>query len=204
MNDAQTRIAQFQQMAEADPDNELGHFSLAKAYIDAGQYKDAITPLERVLELNADLSQAYSLLGKAHAETDDRDKAVDVLTRGFAVAETHGDRKPGEAMAALLRTLGAPVVEKETPAKAVTAAALPPNGQFECSRCGRPDRQLPKPPFRGPLGDRLCACVCQSCWEEWIPMGTKVINEMGLVLANPGAQETYDQFMTEVLQLDDD
>ena len=33
-------------------------------------------------------------------------------------------------------------------------------------------------------------------------MGTKVINELGLPLANPKAQEIYDQHMKEFLMLE--
>jgi hypothetical protein len=34
-------------------------------------------------------------------------------------------------------------------------------------------------------------------------MGTKVINELGLVLSSPEANATYDQYMIEFLQLED-
>jgi Fe-S cluster biosynthesis and repair protein YggX len=34
-------------------------------------------------------------------------------------------------------------------------------------------------------------------------MGTKVINELGLVMSNPESQATYDQYMIEFLQLED-
>mgnify|MGYP001557905584 CR=1 FL=1 len=42
------RIAQFEKMAREDPDNELGHFSLGKAYLDSGRAGDAVEPLQRV------------------------------------------------------------------------------------------------------------------------------------------------------------
>ena len=34
-------------------------------------------------------------------------------------------------------------------------------------------------------------------------MGTKVINELGLVLREPECQTTYDQYMVEFLQLEE-
>ena len=61
---------------------------------------------------------------------------------------------------------------------------------------------MPKPPFKGPLGERILANTCSGCWGEWIPMGTKVINELGLVLSTPAGQEAYDQYMVEFLQLE--
>ena len=35
------RIAQFEKMASADPTNEMAHFSLGKAYLDAGRHAEA-------------------------------------------------------------------------------------------------------------------------------------------------------------------
>ena len=39
--DTAARIEQFRKMAEADPDNELGHFSLGKAYLEADRPAEA-------------------------------------------------------------------------------------------------------------------------------------------------------------------
>jgi predicted Zn-dependent protease len=52
MSQTDSRIEQFKKMAEADPNNELGHFSLGKAYLDAGQTAGAIQSLQRSLDLN--------------------------------------------------------------------------------------------------------------------------------------------------------
>ena len=35
------RIAQFEKMASADPTNEMAHFSLGKAYLDADRHAEA-------------------------------------------------------------------------------------------------------------------------------------------------------------------
>ena len=34
-------------------------------------------------------------------------------------------------------------------------------------------------------------------------MGTKVINELGLILSSPAGQQAYDQYLVEFLQLED-
>lgn len=73
---------------------------------------------------------------------------------------------------------------------------------FSCVRCGRPDKQLEKAPFKGALAEKVHSNVCQTCWHEWIKMGTQVINEMGLSLASPEAQTAYDQHMVEFLGLE--
>src|SRR5947208_1012830 len=70
------RINRFKAMTEADPTNELGFFSLGRAYIDAGQPKDAIPSLQRVLALNPSFSKAYSLLGMAQKASGDQPGAI--------------------------------------------------------------------------------------------------------------------------------
>ena len=60
-----SRIKQFEQMASADPDNELGHFSLGRAYLGAERFDDAAVSFARVVQLNPKMSKAYQLLGEA-------------------------------------------------------------------------------------------------------------------------------------------
>lgn len=198
-----TRINQFKQMAEADPENELGHFSLGKAYLDAGRADEAIASLQRTIDLNPRMSKAYHLLGEAHRKSGQTEEAVRIWSRGVHVADQQGDRVPREAMAVALRELGAEVPAAPAGSSAAVAGSATASATgFSCSRCGRPEGKLDKPPMKGPLGQKVFENVCRSCWKEWIGMGTKVINELALVLANPQSQEVWDQHMVEFLQLD--
>lgn len=193
------RIEQFRKMAEADPTNEMGHFSLGKAYFDAGRFSEAIGPLRRTLELNAGYSKAYHLLGEALSKTGDRAAAIATLEQGFKVADERGDRIPRDAMANLIEQLGG--ARPQPTRKQQTAEDSGAGVDFHCTRCGRPSAKMPSRPFKGPLGEQVWNNVCASCWREWIGMGTKVINEMGLQLADPRAQQIYDEHMKEFLQL---
>ena len=199
------RIEQFKQMVQADPDNELGHFSLGKANLDAGNFADAAGCLAHTVELNPRMSKAHQLLGEAYDKAGQRAEAIDAVTRGVTVADEQGDRMPRDAMIAMLRQWDAEVPTlREEPPKQSTA----PNTEglasgFQCSRCGRPAGQLPKPPFKGELGQRIFAKACETCWREWIPTGTKVINELGLTLSSPEGQRAYDEYMLDFLQLHD-
>ncbi len=193
------RIEQFKKMAEADPQNEMGHFSLGKAYYDVGRFAEAIHALRRTLELNPTYSKAYQLLGASQAEAGDKQAALATLTTGFKVADERGDRMPRDAMAALINALGGEVPASTQPAAG--AAPAVEGADFNCARCGRPSAKMAKPPFKGPLGEKVHNNVCQTCWREWIGIGTKVINEMGLQLADPRAQKVYDEHMEEFLQL---
>lgn len=204
MTDTDTKIKQFQQMAEADPDNELGHFSLGKAYVGAGRHADAIVPLERTIALNARMSKAHQLLGEAHRCLGQSEQAVEVLTTGVKLADEQGDRQPRDAMAAMLRELGAPVPEfKKTAARGGGPGEGASKAGFQCTRCGVPKGQLEKPPFANEIGEKIAACICAACWREWILMGTKVINELGLALADPACQKAYEEHMIEFLQLEE-
>ncbi len=198
------RIEQFKQMAEADPENELGHFSLGKAYLEAERFSEAVTPLARVVELNPRLSKAYQLLGEAYDRAGQRDKAIAIVTRGVTVADDQGDRMPRDAMAGMLRHWGelVPAFQEAVPDGTMDRGTAPATTSFQCTRCRRPDGRLDKPPFKGPLGEKVLQSVCSSCWREWVTMGTKVINELGLELSSPAAQQVYDQYMTEFLQID--
>jgi Fe-S cluster biosynthesis and repair protein YggX len=196
--DVNARIEQFAKMAEADPENELGHFSLGKALVEAERYEEAVPSLQRVIELNREFSKAYQVLAFAQMSMGEPSAALVTLRTGIPIADTRGDRIPRDEMAAMMRELG------ETPPDfaAATAAAEPTGGaDLRCSRCGRPSKRMERPPFKGELGQRVQDNVCQTCWREWVSMGTKVINELGLQLANPKSQEAYDEHMIEFLQI---
>ena len=198
MEDA--RIEQFRKMAEADPENELGHLSLGRALVDARRYAESIPSLQRAIRLNAQNSRAYQLLGLAQKEIGDQGGAVRTLRKGFDVAHARGDLMPRNEIAALLRELGEepPQVASAAP---VTAPAAAGEGQIHCRRCGRAAPKMAERPFKGALGEQVWANICQACWGEWIRMGTKVINELRLNFADPRHSEVYDQHLKEFLNL---
>src|SRR5213075_1704473 len=90
------RIAQFRKMANDDPNNELGHFSLGRALLEDGQYADAAKSFRRVIALNPNLSKTYQLLGQALLQLGDarRQEAMDTLTDGVRIAHSRGDLMP--------------------------------------------------------------------------------------------------------------
>lgn len=195
------KIEQLKAAVERDPNDELAQFGLGKALLDAGKPEDAGPCLQRVLAINGQNSKAYELLGRAQTQTGHKDLAIQTLTNGFRVAHRRGDIEPMRAMEALLRELGAeiPVVAAK-PSPATAGAAV--GGPFTCRRCGGNGPRLPRQPFKGPLGDTVFASVCHSCWQEWVGMGTKVINELRLPMYDPQAQEMYDRHMKEFLLID--
>jgi Fe-S cluster biosynthesis and repair protein YggX len=197
MADLAARIEQFKKMAEADPNNELGHFSLGRALLEASRFDEAAHSFERALGLNANLSKGYQLLASALLKLDKRDHAIAQLQTGVKVADARGDLMPKNEMIRMLKELGAEIPVSQKAADDRPAG----DGEVTCSRCGQIKPKLPKPPFSHEQGRLIFEKVCRDCWKEWIGMGTKVINELRLPLADPQAQKVYDQHMLEFLNL---
>lgn len=200
--DLDRRIAQFERMASADPENEMAHFSLGNALLQAGRATEAAASFEACVRIAPSMSKAYQLGGQAMIDAGWADKAVALLSKGYEVAAGKGDRMPQEAIAKLLRSIG-----REPPTLAaeveVAAAKLRESGTFLCQRTGRAGHQMAKPPFKGPIGAWIHANIAEETWQEWIRQGTKVINELRLDLSREPDAVTYDRHMHEYLGIDE-
>src|SRR5688572_27805663 len=198
MADNAATIERFRKMASDDPDNELGHFSLGRAYLDGGMFAEAVGSLDRAVQINQNLSKAYQLAATALLKLNRREEAVDRLTRGVVVADARGDLMPKNEMVRMLTELGAPVPELK-PSQQATAPVG--EGQVKCKRCGRVAGKLPGPPMRNAFGQEIYENICTDCWREAIGQGTKVINELRLPLTDPQASKIWDQHIREFLNL---
>lgn len=217
MTDLAKRIAQFENMAQADPTNEMAHFSLGRAYGEAGRWADAARSYLRCVQLLPDMSKAYQMAGEAFAKAGDADQAASILTRGYLVAVDRGDLMPRNAMANLLRELGRSIpdtpgaennaaVTLTTPgsAKPTPHGGPVPDGMIVCSVTGKLGSKMTRPPFRGPVGAWIAQNIAsETFFKGWVPQGTKVINELRLDLSRDTDQATYDQHMREYLGIDD-
>ncbi|WP_428937251.1 Fe(2+)-trafficking protein [Fontivita pretiosa] len=197
MTDTQARIEQFRRMSEADPNNELGHFSLGRALLDAGEYAEAAKCFQRVIALNPNIGKVYQLLAQAQLALGQRDLAIESLKTGARTAHNRGDLLPKNEMLKMLRELGVEMPELD-------AAATPQQvgeGQVHCKRCGQVKSKLPAPPFRNAFGQQIQQNTCADCWREAIAFGTKVINELRLPMADPQAQQIWNHHIREFLNL---
>jgi len=197
--DIAQRIAQFENMVQADPTNDMAHYSLGNAYSQAGRHRDAAESYVRCYRINKDMSKAYQLAGAEFIACNDKPLATEVLKEGYTVASQRGDFMPKKAIADLLKQLGETPPEVEG-AKVEVAM---PEGTFMCKRTGRPGTKLPRPPFKGPIGNWIFENISAETWKEWIGQGTKVINELRLDLSRDDHAETYDQHMREYLGIDE-
>lgn len=197
MSDATARLDHFRKMANDDPNNEVGHYSLGKAYLEAGQHDNAIASFNRVIQLNPNIARVYHLLAEALLAQGKETAAIEQLGKGVVIAHTHSDMTPRDEMMRILRQLQAPIPPLP---KAELAQPIQAN-QVHCSRCNRVAMKLAAPPFHNAQGDEIYAKICHPCWQEWIGMGTKVINELRLAMNEPAAHKIYDQHMYEFLNL---
>jgi len=197
------RIAQFEKMAHDDPTNDMAHFSLGSAYLQAGRPADAAKSLERAIDINPEMSKAYQLAGEAMIKAGWEDRAAALLAKGYPIATRRGDRMPQQEIARLLERLGRPVPKVDVEAERAKQKEAT-GGSFVCRRSGRAGTQLEKPPFRGPVGKWIHENISAETWDTWIRQGTKVINELRLDFSREQDQAAYDEHMYEFLGLDED
>jgi tetratricopeptide (TPR) repeat protein len=206
MSQLQERIAQFRNMTEKDPNEELGHYRLGMLLVEAGELPEAIASFRRTLELSPYFSKVYQLLGQALLQNGQRQEALEALRKGFEVADERGDNVPRDEIARLLVEQGEPApISKRGSAPAGEGSPATGTG-FTCQRpgCmfGSQARKLPSPPFNDELGRRIQQTVCAECWNSWVRVySIKVINELRLDLSTEHGQAEYDRYMLEFLGL---
>ena len=201
MSSLADRIAQFQNMTANVPDDELGHFRLGQLLGEDGRHAEAVASFRRTLELAPTFSKVYQLLADSLLKTGDKGEAIDVLTKGYGVADERGDRVPRDAMAQMLTKLGEPV-PVSAPAAAEAVDDSGPDTGFRCARPGCPAGKravpLPRSPIPDPIGDRIQREICTVCWDSWKKdFSVKVINELRLDLSSESGAAEYDKHMRE-------
>jgi Fe-S cluster biosynthesis and repair protein YggX len=79
------------------------------------------------------------------------------------------------------------------------AAAAPPPGarMVDCAKLSRSLPGLAKPPFGGPLGQRIYDNVSEQAWKLWEGQATILMNHYGLSMADPEARKFLMEQMEE-------
>lgn len=86
----QNRIEVFRQMLEAEPENTMVMFGLAKEHEKLGQHDEVIKLLEDYLAKADDEGNAYGVLANSYALSGNREKAIETYHRGIEVSMEHG------------------------------------------------------------------------------------------------------------------
>ena len=135
------RIAQWENMTQADPDNSMGWLSLGTAYKDAERTEDAVVALQKAIGLDQSLSRAYQLLGQVLVGLKRNDEAGQVLATGYTTAVRQGDVMPEKAMGTLLEKIGQAIPQVDRPVD--TGRPVVDASTIVDRRTGRPDRDCP-------------------------------------------------------------
>lgn len=208
MSNLTDQIAQFRNMVQNDPENELGHYRLGQLFMQDGQYQEAAESFRRTIGISPQFSKAFQLLGEALSKAGKKEEAIEALTDGFKMADGRGDLMPRDAMAKILKELGAEVPASAKPANQPTDVPEGPGG-FSCKRpgclLGARATQLASPPMNDELGKRIYNEICAGCWGGWLrDYSVKVINELRLNLSDEKHYAEYDRHMREYLGMDTD
>ncbi|MGI9107685.1 MAG: tetratricopeptide repeat protein [Pyrinomonadaceae bacterium] len=98
---SQARIEALQTMAAQQPDQEMVWYGLANEYVKLERWSEAADALRRVVELNADFTAAYQMLGTALLNQGQREEARRVWGEGIRVADRTGAWKARQHMEGL-------------------------------------------------------------------------------------------------------
>jgi predicted Zn-dependent protease len=107
MNTPSPALENFERMLAAGKDGALLRYSLGNEYLKAGDAGAAATHLARAVDLDANYTAAWKLLGKALAATGRDDDAREAYRNGIAVARRRGDKQAQKEMEVFLRRLEA-------------------------------------------------------------------------------------------------
>jgi Tfp pilus assembly protein PilF len=105
MTEGSAALANFERLLAAGKDGALLRFSLGNEYLKAGDAAAAAAHLARAVELDANYTAAWKLLGKALAAAGRKDEALAAYRKGVEVAERRGDKQAQKEIQVFLRRL---------------------------------------------------------------------------------------------------
>ncbi|MGB1799343.1 MAG: tetratricopeptide repeat protein [Gammaproteobacteria bacterium] len=100
-----SNINTFKALLEKGNDNALLRYSLGNEYLKEANFEEAITHLQKAIELNESYSAAWKLYAKALAENNQTEDAINAYEKGIEVAEANGDKQAVKEMQVFLKRL---------------------------------------------------------------------------------------------------
>jgi len=99
------KIETLKTMLTNGQDSLILRFGLGQALIKAKEFNEAIEHLLKALEFDAEYSAAFKLLGKAYAQTEQNELAIETYEKGIEIAERKGDIQAAKEMKVFLKRL---------------------------------------------------------------------------------------------------
>ena len=100
-----SRLEQFREIVEMDPDDYFAHFGYASVLFEAGRYPEAAVEFREAIRLKPDYSAAFRDLGKALERSGAHAEARQVYSQGIPIAERNGDLQTLKEMQVFLKRL---------------------------------------------------------------------------------------------------
>ena len=130
-----SRVEQFKRLVQLDPDGEISHYGLGKAYFDCGtlaegrgdldeakrMFAEAIREYDVVLRIKPDYAACFLFLGLSHQKSGNREAAMKVYQDGMTVAQKNGDLHLRKRMWDQVQILEGKAVPPPPPAPGGTA-----------------------------------------------------------------------------------
>lgn len=88
---ANPRIEPLKKVLTIDPNDEVAWFGLGKAYMDDGNYAEAVNALESCIRVKPTYSAAYYALAQSLLNLKRIDRCREVADQGIEVSTKNGD-----------------------------------------------------------------------------------------------------------------
>jgi Flp pilus assembly protein TadD len=99
-------ITNLEKMLSDGRDGALLRFGLGNEYFKAAEFESAMAHFSKAVELDADYSAAWKMLGKSLTQLKRDNEAKTAYVTGIAAAEKKGDKQAAKEMAVFLTRLG--------------------------------------------------------------------------------------------------
>lgn len=99
------KSSEWKALLDDEPDNELIHFSFAKALMDERSWEASASEFEKLIEADPEYVIAYAFLARCYLEAGKEDKARDVAERGLPLAKAFNHDVPIEELESVLEEL---------------------------------------------------------------------------------------------------
>lgn len=98
-------IAQLEKLLSLDPNDPFVHYGLGQEYANSGDYPQAITCYDRVIELDPSYCYAYYFKGQSLDELGQSDLARQVIKQGIDAAKMANDSHAAAELTGLLDSI---------------------------------------------------------------------------------------------------
>lgn len=98
-------IDDLKRLLDKGRDDAMLRFGLGNAYFQQEDYREAVVHLNAAVAHDEKYSAAWKLLGRALAQQQNTDGAINAFQKGIEIAEEQGDKQAAREMRVFLKRL---------------------------------------------------------------------------------------------------